>query len=142
MSEYSITVTTNEPSEITAEVEQKFKNRNKWSSKRLGDLIKSTFPIELSPFKLSNKQSNHSNSKLSKQLNLSNVHIKDSNKKSKNYKVEEKTDMQVRNNKVSELESLLNYCMINDLEFEEAFDKVIDSGLLNVNNLNHIKKED
>lgn len=144
MSVYSITITANEADEITEEIEEKFKNRDKSSSKRLGDLIKSTFPTPLSPFKGYEQQRSQSKPNTIKKQKFTNkAYFKDSHlEDSKSTKVEDNNSkIIISKNKVNELESLLNSCIINGLEFEEAFDKLIENDILLVDNLND-KKED
>lgn len=146
MSVYSITITANEPDEITEEIEEKFKNRDKSSSKRLGDLIKSTFPTPLSPFKGYEQQRSQSKPNTIKKQKFSNKpYLKGSQKDLedlKSNKVEDNNSkIVVVKNKVNELESVLNSCMIDGLEFEEALDKLIENDLLFVDNLNNKKEE-
>jgi hypothetical protein len=146
MSLYSITITANEPDEITEEIEEKFKNRDKSSSKRLGDLIKSTYPTPLSPFKGNEQQRSQSKPNTIKKQKFSyKTNLKGDLKDiedSKSTKVEDdNSKIIIIKNKVNELESLLNSCMINGLEFEDTFDKLIENDLVVVDNF-YDKKND
>jgi len=128
MSVYSINIISDEGGvdEITEEIQNRFMNRDKSSSKRILKLDESpeTFQKIAKPntdIKPSEKKRKSTFSKLESTNTTKNKAFTDG--------------IKVYYDKVDELESTLNNLIIDGTEFDEAFDKLIEKKLISVDNV-------
>lgn len=126
MSVYSINIISDEGGvdEITEEIQNRFMNRDKSSSKRIMKLEESpdTFQKIIKPNtdkKPTEKKRKSTFSKLESTSTTKNKAFTDG--------------IKVYYDKVDELESTLNNLIIDGTEFDDAFDKLIEKKLISVN---------
>ncbi len=131
MSVYSINIISDEGGvdEITEEIQNRFMNRDKSSSKRINGILK----LEESPETFQKIAKPNTDIKPNDKKRKSTFSKLESTNTTKNKAF---TDgIKVYYDKVDELESTLNNLIIDGTEFDDAFDKLIEKKLITVDNV-------
>lgn len=158
---YSITITTNEHIQLSDEIEEKFKNRDRTSSKCV-EKIRSTkenseddvskqilyrSPKGISPTKgleVTKGINSRHNSKQSSSVNL--VNNGNSNCNSLNvtkYKDKSKTeDIFIRNDKHDELEMIVSKCLSKGFEFEKTIEELEKLNFIKTDNKDKVDEDE